>query len=174
MGFFKAKQPSFEFRDYWTPEKLKESVGQYGSIYKPEAEDPIYARAADRLRQGISGSYASRGFGALRTGPAAHQEAQGLQEMEENRSATELQRLMEFLKMRQSGATGVVTPGRESGFSKLAGPLLGAVGYGLGGPAGGAIASGFGGLFGGSPGPPSIPQGKPSSFADIISGAGYK
>lgn len=154
MGFFSSsKSPAPSFVDYWTPDRLTRSIDEYfGKIYKPQAQDPIYAREADRLRQGISGAYASRGFGALRTGPAAFQEAEGLRKFGETRAAGEQESLMDFLKMLQSGAVSYTPQKGPSGFSALAGPLLGAVGYGIGGPLGGAIGSGFGSLFGGGAG----------------------
>lgn len=149
MGFFSGSKPSFSFRDYWTPERLKGGIEQFGSIYRPEAMDPVYARAMREMSEGISGEYASRGFGALRTGPAAYRASRERERFGEARAADEQNRLMDFLKMLQSGAVGVTTPGKASGFSALAGPLLGAVGKGIGGPLGGAISRGVGNLFGG-------------------------
>lgn len=148
MGFFSSSRSAApEFVDYWTPERLKGGVSKFQSIHKPEALDPIYAREADRLRQGISGAYASRGFGALRTGPAAYREAEGLRQFGETRAAGEEEQLMNFLRMLQSGAVSYTPQKGPSGFAALAGPLLGAAGYGIGGPVGSAIGSRIGGAF---------------------------
>ena len=161
---------SFRWEDYWSPERLQEKTGQFGSVYKPEVMDPIYARAGREMGEGISGAYASRGFGALRTGPAAYRHSRELERLGEFRAADEQDRLMAYLKMIQSGAAGVVTPGRKGGggFAALAGPFLGAMGQGLGSSAAGGISGGFGKLFsgGGVGAQPSMPQ-------DFMSGASY-
>lgn len=169
MGFFKSgKTPAPQFIDYWTPGRLKESISQFGQVYRPEALDPIYKRAQEEMSQRISGEYASRGFGALRTGPAAYRASEAARQFGETRTADEQEQLMRFLQMRQSGAVSYTPQKTPSGFSALAGPLLGAVGYGMGGPIGGAIGSGFAGLFNRTP-----TQTQPQMPRDYQSGAAY-
>lgn len=172
MGFFssgKTAAPTFGFNEYWTPERLKGGIGEFGQVYKPEALDPIWNRAQGQASEKISGEYASRGFGALRTGPAAYRASESARQMGESRAADEQERLMEFLKMKMAGSnphqyTQQKTP---SGFSALTGPLLGAAGTALGGPLAGAAMSGFGSLFSGGTAQPQMPR-------DFRSGASYQ
>ena len=166
-GFFKGKAPSVGVSDVRSPgeravdERMMQEYlrllnqPDYGFQEDEKAQDPYYARMLDRMNQGIEGSYASRGFGSLRTGPAAYQAGQAAQTVNEGRLANTVSRRDAWKRMalgfgsNPQGRTAYSIPGRKSAFSSIAGPFLGAAGYGLGGPAGAAIGSGIGGLFGG-------------------------
>lgn len=165
MAFFKSSTSQAPtFVDYWSPDRLTRSIEEYfGKIYRPQALDPLYKRAQDQMSERISGEYASRGFGALRTGPAAYRASEAARQFGETRAAGEQGQLMDFLKMLQSGAVSYTPQKGPSGFAALAGPLLGAAGKGIGTQIGGMD---FGSLFGYGASQPTLPR-------DWQSGASY-
>lgn len=164
----KPKAPSAQIADVRSPSEraLAESQAQYfsGLMEQPnfgyqsqtEAYDPLYEREFKRFQEMASGAAAERGFGSLRHGPTLSLVGRGAQEMSENRAAQEAGNMENYRKWVISGGRQAATPtgrtafmtgGSPSAFSMLAGPLLGAAGYGMGGPIGGAIGGGIGSMF---------------------------
>ena len=140
---------------------FQQRMGERDLGYKSEqeAEDPIYAREAQRMKQGIAGAAAEKGFGMLRHGPSLDLEARGLQEMGENRAMRDVARRDEYKRWVMSGGRAAATPtGRSaygeregpSGFAAMMAPAMGQLGKQAGSNIGerfGQLTGGFGNLF---------------------------
>ena len=140
---------------------FQQRMGERDLGYKSEqeAEDPIYAREAQRMKQGIAGAAAEKGFGMLRQGPSLDLEARGLQEMGENRAAREVERRQQYKQWVMSGGRAAATPtGRSaygeregpSGFAAMMAPAMGQLGKQAGSNIGerfGQLTGGFANLF---------------------------
>ena len=101
------------------------------------AEDPIYARAQERLKENIAGYAADKGFGILQHGPSVSTYGKTSQAMEENRAAEAIARRQAHKEWVMSGGRMAATPmgrspynipGQESTLASMFGPAIGAYG----------------------------------------------
>lgn len=77
--------------------------------------DPLYKRQEEAYKEGVYGASADAGFGPLRQGPATSQISRGLQEMGENRTASQVARKDAWKQFVLSGGRASTQPvGRQA------------------------------------------------------------